>query len=519
MNPITSIDGGFLDYYTLAWPLETAGQDDALVSVALVVMKRNGVGFIPVEDLQAASDQESGSVLGPHTTFTIPAIREDGQAVLEGQDVEVLVIDASNDVVPALGNFESVDGASFFFADDASLAPAPDQLLRAVKDWLAAQSSSKTAFYSADEEMIPDPVLVPETPMEPDQNPEEETPKGRKPAAAKAGKRVTTASLAEQLGSVTELLPAIASRLDMIQQEQITMKGQLAGAEHIVPPRPSQQPVSTSLSAFAKLMGSPPRVKATPAVAVRSIAGLARQFLRSLPGIKGRCRQGKAASRAIQQLWSVLLDGHPECLEKDEACLEVAPDPRCCFFHGLLDGDLLGKVRWLRVMSRARPDSVLLGSHLRLCSSCRFGWSKRACGIDNDVVGTSCTGQQQMGASLSVDAPRGSSESALELSSSRPEPSASSFRSSLPSTVGDHSPGLHERSRLHPEPKDRPGQASSSSCGKGPFTEERRKGEQEEGWNSRGCRGMRGLAQHGLDESPLRRDAREEFKEVEKDAN
>ena len=275
MNPITSIDGGFLDYYTLAWPLGTAGQDDALVSVALVVMKRNGglllglpVGFIPVEDLQAASDQESGSVLGPHTTFTIPAIREDGQAVLEGQDVEVLVIDASDDVLPALGNFESVDGASFFFADDASLAPAPDQLLRAVKDWLAAQSSTKTAFYSADEEMIPDPVLVPETPMEPDQNLEEETPKGRRPAAAKAGKRVTTASLAEQLGSVTELLPAIASRLDMIQQEQITMKGQLAGAEHIVPPRPSQQPVSTSLSAFAKLMGSPPRVKAAPAVAV-----------------------------------------------------------------------------------------------------------------------------------------------------------------------------------------------------------------------------------------------------------
>ena len=30
---------------------------------------------------------------------------------------------------------------------------------------------------------------------------------------------------------------------------------------------------------------------------------------------------------------------------------------------------------------------------------------------------------------------------------------------------------------------------------------------------------MRGLAQHGLDESPLRRDAREEFMEVEKDAN
>ncbi len=273
MQP-TSIDAGFLDYYTLAWPPDTAGQDDALVSVALVVMKRNGglllglpVGFIPVEDLQAASDLESGSVLGPHSTFTVPAIREDGQELLEGQDVEVLVIDASEDVLPALGNFDPVEGASFYFADDAALAPAPDVLLSVVKDWLASQSSTKTAFYSADEEMIPDADQVPVTPMEPSQVPEEGTPKVRKAPAAKAGKRVTTASLAEQLGSVTQLLPAIASRLDLIQQEQNALRGQLASAEHVVPPRPSQQPVSTSLVNFAKMMGSPPRVKSAPATA------------------------------------------------------------------------------------------------------------------------------------------------------------------------------------------------------------------------------------------------------------
>ena len=266
----TSLEGGFLDYYTLTWPLDTVGQDDALVATAVVVMKRPGglllalpIGFIPVEDLQAASDQSEDSLLGPHNTFTVPATREDGQAVMEGQDVEVLVIDAGDAVLAGLAEYTEVDGASFYFADDPAIGPAPDVLLRVVKDWLGLQASTKAAFYSADEELVPDQVPI--TPAEPQQGETPEaTPKKRAPVKP-AKPRVTTASLAEQIGSMSSLLPSIASRLDQLQQEQVVIKSQLASQENIVPPRPSQQPVSTSLSSFAKLMGSPPRVKATPA--------------------------------------------------------------------------------------------------------------------------------------------------------------------------------------------------------------------------------------------------------------
>ena len=138
INP-TSIEGGFLDYYTLTWPLDTVGQDDAMVAIAVVVMRRQGglllglpIGFIPVEDLQAASDQAEESLLGPHNTFTVPAIREDGQAVLEGQDVEVLVIDAGDAILKGMADYSEIDGASFYFSDDPVLGPSPQVLLQVV---------------------------------------------------------------------------------------------------------------------------------------------------------------------------------------------------------------------------------------------------------------------------------------------------------------------------------------------------------------------------------------------------
>ena len=77
---------------------------------------------------------------------------------------------------------------------------------------------------------------------------------------------MTTASLAEQLAAVTQMLPSIADRLDSLQKEQQVMRSQMSSQEFHVPPRPSQQPVSTSLASFAKMVGSPPRVKASAAV-------------------------------------------------------------------------------------------------------------------------------------------------------------------------------------------------------------------------------------------------------------
>ena len=250
----------------------------------------------------------------------------------------------------------------------------------------------------------------------------------------------------------------------------------------------------------------------------RPIVRLASVFLRDFTGIKGRRRQGKAASRAIEQIGQLLFGSYPECLEEDEAGFEAPNGFECCCCHGLLDGCLLRKVRWLRFMSRARPDSILLGSHLRLCSACRHGWSARTCGPHHHGSGTSSPGQQPVGACISVDFAGRPTKPIVELSAVKPQPSVEGICSPLSSKMGDHCTRLHERGGLHPEPQGRLGEeaASTTSCW-GPLA-------QEEGERKQSKRCLR--TEGGVDAEPMSwrsapvggPGAHDEFRLLEKDA-
>ena len=256
-----SLEAGTFQPLQFTWPIEELDQADAIVSQAVLIMQRQGglllglpVGYIPVEALQQASAAGDG-MLGPHTNLVVSAFREDGQALPAGCEIDVLVVDMSEEVAAALVPL-NLDGVTVSFHDDANIVPDPQALLQMAREWLSLQAAPAAAFYSAEE-------AVPETPLVEEE--EEEEGKGPAPKPAKApgqkAKRVTTATLAEQLGSMSQLLPALADRLDALQRTQETMRQQMEGQQHIVPPRPSQQPVSTSLQDFAKMMGSPPRVK------------------------------------------------------------------------------------------------------------------------------------------------------------------------------------------------------------------------------------------------------------------
>ena len=270
LNP-KPLDSGVLELYTLAWPPDTAGADDAVVSMAMVVFQRPGglllalpMDSIPQEDLQMASGSEGDSLLGPHRVFTVPSFRDDMQELPEQeQDIDVLVVDVSSAILPALARYSEMDGATLCFADDPAILPFPDPLLKMVRQWLLVQASARVAFYSADEDLVPEtPIEIPgEEEEKADLTEEDKTPSKRRTAPKKP--KVTTASLAEQLTAVTEILPSIATRLDSLHQEQQALKAQMGAQELVVPPRPSQQPVSTSLASFAKMVGSPPRVKAS----------------------------------------------------------------------------------------------------------------------------------------------------------------------------------------------------------------------------------------------------------------
>ena len=192
-------------------------------------------------------------------------------------------MDVSSAILPALAPYSEMDGASICFADDPGLLPSPEPLLVMVRQWLLVQASTKTAYYSAEEEAVPvTPIEAPDNEDQEEAPPEEKTPTKRKPPDKQ--KRVTTASLAEQLTAVTEMLPSIASRLDSLQQEQQVIKAQMSSQEHVVPPRPSQRPVSTSRANFAKMVGSPPRVKMNAAVPIAPTAKVIPPLVPSMDG-------------------------------------------------------------------------------------------------------------------------------------------------------------------------------------------------------------------------------------------
>ena len=560
---LRALDSGFLELYTLAWPPETAGLDDATISMAMVVLLRPGGfllalpnGAIPPEDLAAAAVQEEDALLGPHHVFSVPGFRDDGPDQPEDdQEVEVLVVDVSTEILPAMARYSEVDGATLCFSDDPSLLPSPEPLLVMVRQWLLMQASTKAAFHSAEEEMVPE---TPAEAIEDDEDKEGVPEEPEKPVAARKSnakpKRVTTASLAEQMTAVTQMLPSIADRLDSLQREQQVMRSQISSREFLVPPRPSQQPVSTSLANFAKMVGSascegissssaeysaegspslspfdgwaadPPgtgggapctwRVNVGDgssgaeqgfnftgesfAVWRRSIVGCSCKFLRILSRVKGCSRQREVADRAFKQIWQLLLGCDSKCLEEIEACSKDATRHRICCLHGLLNGDLLRKVRWLRWFSRDGFGSVLHGAHLRCCTAGRLGRHPGTPGADDDSSRAECYGRRSLGFSVSTHATRGASGDVMDVSPDFSQPQGESFLTTMPATVGDRCPRISERSRLYPEQTSRPDQSSNQSvCSRCPVSQPQEEVESEEQGISRSSGRVDGLCGFG----------------------
>ena len=272
-----SLEAGLFRAFQFTWPPEMVGQDNATVAQAVIIMRRQDgvllglpVGFLPVDVLQrAATDGGEDWDFGPHVVLSTPAHREDGQPVPLGLEVDVLVIDVAGGALGGLENL-SIDGVTASFMEDPSIFPESQVLLKRTKEWLVSQTASRVGFYSAAEEFVPETPIEEESVEELEVAPE--VPALPKGAAAKQ-KRVTTAVLAEQLGSVTQLLPQLVTQMESLQKNQDALRDQMSSQQHIVPPRPSQQPVSTSLQEFAKMMGTPPRVKSQmpfPAPVVKS---------------------------------------------------------------------------------------------------------------------------------------------------------------------------------------------------------------------------------------------------------
>lgn len=196
----------------------------------------------------------------------------------------------------------------------------------------------------------------------------------------------------------------------------------------------------------------------------RSIVGCAVEFLRLFPRIKGVRRQNAVADRAIQQIRSFLFAGCTERIEEVEACSKGSCGHPCSCFDRLLDGHLLGKVRWLRRMSRVGVGPILPCSHLRCSPALGLGRCEGTPRVDNGGGGTGDARFGEVGFGLPANPPRGSAISNVGIQVGwEHEPSSSGFRPTLSSKVGDDCSRLSEGGGLHPESQVRPQKASDCS--------------------------------------------------------
>ena len=158
-------------------------------------------------------------------------------------------------------------GIQAFSIDNPDLVPDGNSLTKEVYSWLESATEGRAQYYSAEE---PPPQTV---------IPKQSRQKNRAPVGgASPPKRVTTATLAEQLAELSKSIHATSSQLETMAQRQDRMENLLAS-----PAAPAQLPVpahqrhfqtaapgNPSPLQFMRGVGTPPRVRTFQEKATRT---------------------------------------------------------------------------------------------------------------------------------------------------------------------------------------------------------------------------------------------------------
>lgn len=218
---------------------------------------------LPHQLVNSIAPIEVDSLIGPALDVNIPAmmVNADGSERMLEMEIPCLLADFHQAILPRLREFDPlVDGQSIlcFLEGGLDVLPINGPILQTAQAWLEQHQEGRIAFYSAAEDA---PVQDAASPA----------PSGRPKAAPKAAapKRVSTASLSQQLGALTETIPAISSQLLEMQKRQDQFAELLLAKS--TPPLPHRQgfvtPVPKHAAAaspmdFMSQVGPPPRVRA-----------------------------------------------------------------------------------------------------------------------------------------------------------------------------------------------------------------------------------------------------------------
>ena len=205
-------------------------------------------------------------MFGPSSSFSVPLVEEQEDfsgAVSLGLEAQVLVVDVQDDALQSVREYDPVTDSLIditgFSVDHPQSLPDFQALLPRVKAWLVQRTDDRSVFYSAQEDQtLPDGGTTPKA-------------AGVPGAKRSAQKRVTNASLAEQLSTLVAQMQVLAQRQDRLEKAGASSAGDVPEPAHgrsaKLPAVSAGIPMNAGLSrsGVAKavaLIGPPPKVKA-----------------------------------------------------------------------------------------------------------------------------------------------------------------------------------------------------------------------------------------------------------------
>lgn len=218
-------------------------------SFGLPIMRRQG-GLLVAVPLNAVDSgklvdemtSEGDGLLGPSKSFTteLTAEEEEGAVAYLGVPCRFMVIDFSDDILLVSREYspeqDSIEMILPFHQDYPTALPNLAEIPEKIKEWVAGQNIGRAHFYSAREE--------------------QDTPTAKAPATKKAAtpKRITDASMAEQLAALQVQVQALAAaQIPKVLPTPVAIPDAQPGASGGKPIGASKMPALSS--AF---LGGPP---------------------------------------------------------------------------------------------------------------------------------------------------------------------------------------------------------------------------------------------------------------------
>ena len=246
----------------------SAGELQAFASP--LILRRGGlmlalpIGVIRDDLLLQPIGAGEEEMIGPSRTFEVELTDEDEQGSVfhTGIRADVLVIDFTDDILRYCREYDpvvdSLEEISPYSEGLSTGLPAFGDLLAAIQNWAEEETVGRVHFYSAREEQDVRPPALRKTPA----------------------KRVTNASLAEQVAALSAQVAVLSARQETASKEvpplpkpgqasfatPATEPGPLAGIGYRMPPVSAglQTPARLSPAKAMQLVGPPPKTRTGP---------------------------------------------------------------------------------------------------------------------------------------------------------------------------------------------------------------------------------------------------------------